>query len=66
MVPYMCFHPLFICPIPTALYHPARIQVDISLIYLFLQEGDIVEKQGDIVEKQGDIVVTMVRSCGLL
>ena len=28
----LLFHPRFVCPIPTALYHPARIRVDISLI----------------------------------
>ena len=26
------FHPRFVVPIPSALYHPARIRVDISLI----------------------------------
>ena len=44
------FHPRFVCPILTALYHPARIRVDFTDIIQILQEGDILEKQSDISE----------------
>ena len=54
----MLFHPPFVCPIPSALYHPSRIPVDISLI---VKEYDIAEKRVDIsengvisVKKKGD------------
>ena len=61
------FHPHFICPIPSALYHTAGKRGDIFHdITLILQEGDIMENEGDIMENEGDIVKTMVKSRALL
>ena len=63
----LLFPPHLAVPIPSALYHPARIQVNISLISLLnLQEGDIVGKWGDISGKRADIVETMMISRGLI
>ena len=47
----MLFHLRFVSPIPSALYHPAKIRVDISLISTQFSRGVILlRKQCDISE----------------